>query len=62
MAHWKRILFFKAFSCQDYDFYFFIFTNYNRPIVESATQVQNPRPHPHNIDITENVQRFKEDS
>ena len=56
IAHWKSKLFFKAFSCQDYDFYVFIFTTYIRPIVESATQVWNPH-HIQNIDIIENVQR-----
>ena len=50
------IMFFKAFSLQDFDFYVFIFTTYIWSIVESTTQVWNPH-HIQNIDIIENEHR-----
>ena len=57
IAHWKNNLFLKAFCCQDHEFYVFLFTLYIGLIVESVTQVWNPRNR-YDIDLIENVQLF----
>ena len=59
ITQWKSKLFFKAFSCQDYDFYVFIFKTYIRPIVKSATPVWSPY-HIQNTDIIKKGKEYSQ--